>query len=64
MSIQDLHAVTPEDLPHGFGFGRVDHQAPIANVITNRPHSAHPHAIANSAANTTSIVKLDQVRAA
>ena len=33
-------------MPHRLGFGLVDHQLPVADVISERQRAAHPHASA------------------
>src|SRR5208282_6534706 len=34
------------DMPDGVGFGRIDDQPPVANVVAERRHASHPHALA------------------
>jgi hypothetical protein len=38
--LQQPHAaqveIRPEDVPHGLGLGRVDHQLALADVVTER----------------------------
>jgi hypothetical protein len=34
------------DMPNSFGFRRTNDQTPLANVVAERWHASHPHALA------------------